>query len=167
MRVRQAPDGALTYAIAVPPERLPPVAPDHLLAAWDMARRAAALERWGPPRRLLFHRGAEAAPTEIAIADADAGCWAEAVDSEVGLDTLPGLALCLRLLALIEILTRAPWLAGLFDVTPDGIDLHPTLLRAAATMPLDAGARFDESGLRRLLSRPLPPGGAPLPRPTA
>jgi hypothetical protein len=166
IQVRQAPNGALAYAVAIPPERLPAVAPDRLLAAWAMARRAAALERWGPPRLMLFHRD-DAPPTEIAIADADAGCWAEAVDSEVGLDTLPGLALCLRLLALIEVLTRAPWLAGMFDVTPDGIDLHPALLRAAASMPLDAGARFDEGGLRRLLSRPLPSGGRPVSRPTA
>lgn len=155
IRVREAPNGALTYAVAVPPERLPAVAPDRLLAAWAMARRAAALERWGPPRQMVFHRD-DAPPTEIVIADADAGCWAEAVDSEVGLDTLSGLALCLRLLALIEVLTRASWLAGMFDVTPDGIDLHPALLRAAASMPLDSGARFDEPGLRRLLSRPLP-----------
>jgi hypothetical protein len=45
--------------------------------------------------------------------------------------------------------------------------LHPALLRAAATMPLDGAARFDEGGLRRLLSRPLPQGGAPAPRPIA
>lgn len=169
VRVHRAPNGALTYAVALPPERLPAVPPERLLAAWDMARRAAALERWGPPRLMLFDRGEDAPPTRIAIADADAGCWAEAVDAEVGLDTLGGLALCLRLLALIEILTRAPWLAGLFDVTPDGIDLHPALLHAAATMPLDAAARFDEGGLRRLLSRPLPRrgGGRPASRPTA
>jgi len=168
VRVHQAPNGALTYAIAIPPERLPGVPPHRLLAAWEMARRAAALERWGPPRRMLFRREAGAPPTEIAIADADAGCWAEAVDTEVGLDTLPGLALCLRLLALIEILTRAPWLAGLFDVTPEGIDLHPALLEAAASMPLDAAARLDEAGLRRRLSRPLPAcAGGPTPRPSA
>ncbi len=174
IRVREAPNGALTYAIAIPPERLPAVAPERLLAAWAMARRAAALARWGAPRQMVFHRD-DAPPIEIVIADADACCWAEAVDSEVGLDTLPGLALCLRLLALIEVLTRAPWLAGMFDVTPDGIDLHPALLRAAAIVPLDSGARFDEPGLRRLLSRPLPrpsPRSSPLggrlaPRPIA
>lgn len=167
VRVLRAPDGGLTYAVAVPPERLPGVPPQRLLAAWDMARRAAALERWGPPRRMLFRRE-DAPPTEIAIADADAGCWAEAVDTEVGLDTLSGLALCLRLLALIEILTRAPWLDGLFDVTPEGIDLHPALLDAAASMPLDAAARLDEAGLRRRLSRPLPArADSPTPRPPA
>jgi hypothetical protein len=170
VRVRRTSDGTLTYAVAVPPQRLPAVAPDRLLAAWQAARRGAALLHWGPPRRMVFAAATNApglpGPTEIAIADADAGCWAEAVDGEVGLDTLPGLALCLRLLALIDVLTRAPWLAGLFDVTPEGIELHPALLRAAATMPLDGAARLDEAGLRRLLSR-LPAAAAPRPRPIA
>ncbi|WP_240048227.1 hypothetical protein [Crenalkalicoccus roseus] len=155
----QAPDGTLTYAIPLPPERLPAVPPAELLVAWDLARQAARLHRWGPRRELLFVRaGGEV--TRITIADSDAGCWAEAIDAARGLGTLSGLSLCLRLLALVEVLTRAPWLSGLFDVTTEGIDLHPALLRAAATMPLDAGARFDEGGLRRLLSRPLPWGSA-------
>lgn len=165
IRVAQSPGGALTYAVPLPPDRLPAVRPGDLLAAWSLARRAAALHRWGPPRMLVFApRGAgedataHGEPVQIAIADPDASCWAEAIDAELGLDTLSGLALCRRLLALIEVLTRAPWLSGLFDVTPDGIDLHPALLRAAATLPLDAGARFDEAGLRRHLSRPLPQG---------
>lgn len=159
----RAPDGLVTHAVTMPPERLPAVAPGDLLAAWALARRAAALHRWGPPRQVLFAPpGPGEAATRIAIADADAGCWAEAIDAEMGIDTLAGLALCLRLLALIEVLTRAePWLGALFEVTSDGIELHPALLRAAATMPLDGAARFDESGLRRLLSRTaLPAAGS-------
>ena len=153
--VARAPDGALTYAVPVPPQNLPAVPARRLLDAWDAAREAAAGERWGPPRRFLFP-GTDAAG--IAIADPDAGCWAEAVDHVFGLDNLPGLAVCLRLLALVEVMGRAGWLAGLFDITPGGIELHPALLAAAATMPLDAAARFDEAGLRRLLSRRLPAG---------
>jgi hypothetical protein len=161
IRVSQAGDGALTYAVAIPPERLPAVEPGALLAAWDAARRGAALHRWGPPRLLVFaRRDGEETPTRIAIADPDAGCWAEAIDAAVGLDSLAGMALCLRLLALVDVLGRAPWLQGMFDVTAEGIDLHPALLRAAATMPLDAAARLDEAGLRHRLSRPLAPSGA-------
>ena len=160
IRVAEAPNGALTYAVPLPPERLPPVAPRQLLAAWELAREAADRQQWGKPRRLLFPR-AEGEPMELAIADRDAAAWAEAIDSAVGLDTIPGLSLCLRLLALVEILGRAPWLAALFAVTRQGIDLHPALLSAAAAMPLDGGARFDETGLRRLLSRPLPQGQSP------
>lgn len=184
VRIAEAPNGALTYLVAVPPQRLPAVPPGDLLAAWALARRAAALRRWGRPRVLLFRPAAKegtdppapvapsrgtstqvapartapgpGAPTRITIADRDAGAWAEAIDSAVGLDTLPGLALCLRLLALVEVLTRADWLDSLYDVTPTGIDLHPSLLAAAAAMPLDDAARFDEAGLRRLLSRSTP-----------
>jgi hypothetical protein len=158
IRVARAPDGALTYAVPIPPEGLPAVPPGELMAAWALARQAAARRLWGPPRILLFPRP-DGDATEIAIADRDAGAWAEAIDAAIGLDTLGGLALCLRLLALVEVLARASWLGPLFDVTPGGIDLHPSLLDAAASMPLDAGARFDEAGLRRLLSRLPPPGG--------
>ncbi|SDB47763.1 hypothetical protein [Belnapia rosea] len=162
IRVAEAPNGALTYAVPLPPERLPAVAPRQLLAAWDLAREAADRQQWGKPRRLLFARtGGE--PMELAIADRDAAAWAEAIDSAIGLDTIGGLSLCLRLLALVEVLGRAPWMTALFAVTPAGIDLHPALLSAAAAMPLDGGARFDETGLRRLLSRPLPAGGDPSP----
>ncbi|MDO9708322.1 hypothetical protein [Paracraurococcus lichenis] len=156
IRVARTPAGALTYAVPIPPERLPAVEAADLLAAWSLARRAAGLELWGPPRLLRFARP-DGEATEIAIADADAGCWAEAVDAGYGLATLPGLALCLRLLALVEVLGRVPALAPLFDVGPDGIDLHPALLDAAARLPLDAGARFDEAAIRRLLSDRLPP----------
>ncbi len=149
--------GALTYAVPLPPERLPPVRPGALLAAWDLARAAADQGAWGPPRRLVFHRAADE-PTVIEIADPDASCWAEALDQGASLSTLTGLALCLRLLALVEVMGRAGFLAGLFDIGPGGVELHPALLRAAATMPLDAGARFDAEALRRLLSRQIASG---------
>lgn len=152
IRVAEDATGALAYAIPCPPETLPAVRPEALLAAWQAARAGAAAGRWGPPRTLLFARPA-AEPTVLAIADRDARCWAEAVDAGADLTTLAGLALCLRLLALIEVMARATWLAGLFDVTAQGVELHPALLRAAASMPLDAGARFDAEALRRLLSR--------------
>lgn len=157
IRVASAPDGALTYVIAVPPERLPSVPPGALVAAWDAARSAASARLWGPPRELVFRR-ADGGATRIEIADRDARCWAEAVDRAAGMETLSGLAVCLRLLALVEVMGRAAWLSGLFDVTPTGVELHPALLRAAAAMPLDPGARFDAEALRRLLSRTLPAG---------
>lgn len=159
IRVAQSPDGLLAYAIPFPPESLPAVAPRDLLAAWDHARAAATAERWGAPRRLLFRRP-DGEAQELLLADADAACWAEAVDARHDLATPGGLALCLRLLALVEVLARARWLAGLYRMTAEGIDLHPELLRAAAAMPLDAAARFDETGLRRLLSRPIPSGAS-------
>jgi hypothetical protein len=154
IRVAEDAEGALAYAVPCPPEHLPAVRPEALLAAWDAARAGAAAGRWGPPRTLVFRR-AHAAPTVLAIADRDARCWAEAVDRGADLGTLAGLALCLRLLALVEVMGRAEWLAGMFDVSHQGVELHPALLRAAAAMPLDPGARFDAEELRRLLSRGL------------
>jgi len=151
IRVAEAPDGALAYAIALSPEALPPVRPAALLAAWDVARDGATAQRWGRHRRLHFARTG-AAPTDLAIADRDAAAWAEAIDAAVGLDSLAGLALCLRLLALVDVLTRAAWLAPLISITRGGVDLHPRLLEAAATLPLDASARLDEPGLRRHLA---------------
>lgn len=159
IRVLRAPDGVQAYAIPLPPESLPPVTARDLEFAWDRARDAATAERWGPPRRLLFRRE-DGSAQEMLLADADAACWAEAVDGMHGLGTLAGLSLCLRLLALVEVMSRARWLMGLYSMTPQGIELHPELLRAAAAMPLDAAARFDETGLRRLLSRPIPSGAS-------
>lgn len=83
------------------------------------------------------------------------------MDAGHDLGTIGGLATCLRLLALIEVMTRARWLAGLYRLTPTGMDLDPALLRAAAAMPLDAAARFDETALKALLSRPIPFGVSP------
>ena len=155
-----APDGSLSYAIPLAPEALPAVIPSALQAAWDAARAHAQSGHWGPVRRLLFRR-TDGGATVLAIADRDARSWAEAVDRRADLTTLPGLALCLRLLALVEVMGRGGWMTGLFAVTADGLEMHPSLLRAAAAMPLDAAARFDAEMLRGLLSRALPASRVP------
>ncbi|MBO1079671.1 hypothetical protein [Roseomonas haemaphysalidis] len=152
IRVARAPDGALHYAIPCRPEQLPAVAPRDLSLGWDVARAAASAEHWGPHRTLRFLDDGAPGPV-LTLADADAACWAEAVDRLADLQTLPGLALCLRLLALIELLGRARWMTGLFAIGADGIELHPALLAAAATQGLDAAGRFDETEMKRLLSR--------------
>ena len=158
--VAEAPDGALAYAIPLPPEAMPPVRPRDLVNAWHAAREAADAGAWGKPRLLRFTRD-DGTTTDLALADADAACWAEAVDLVAGLGSLPGMALCLRLLALVEVMGRARWMAGFFSIGAEGAEFHPALLRAAAEMPLDAASRFDELALRRLLSVSLPAGAAP------
>ena len=163
IRVAQTETGAIAYLVPVPPEGLPAVAPGDLLRAWNVARHGAVLSQWGAPRFLRFAQRGEREPTEIAIADPDAGAWTEAIDRVFGLHTLTGLSLCLRLLALIEVLARAARLEPFFDVTPEGVDLHPSLLAAAAALPLDAAARFDEAALMERLRFRTPPanrGGA-------
>lgn len=164
IRVARTETGAIAYCVPVPPERLPAVAPGDLLHAWNVARRGAVLRQWGAPRLLRFAQHNGHGPTEIAIADPDAGAWTEAIDRAFGLETLTGLSLCLRLLALVEVLTRAAGLEPFFDVSRDGVDLHPSLLAAAAALPLDAAARFDEAALKKRLSfRMLPGNGASSP----
>ena len=164
IRVARTPAGAIAYSIPVQPEGLPAVAPGDLLRAWHVARAGAVHRRWGTPRLLRFaQRGGGAPPTEIAIADPDAGAWTEAIDRAFGLETLPGLSLCLRLLALIEILARAAWLEPFFEITPAGVDLHPSLVTTASALPLDGTARFDEAALKGLLLGALPEGGASTP----
>jgi hypothetical protein len=95
---------------------------------------------------------------ELLLADADAACWAEAVDARHGLATPQGLAICLRLLALIEAMGRIARLKGFFALRATGAELHPALLRAAASVPLDPAGRFDEAALTALLSRIIPAG---------
>jgi hypothetical protein len=75
------------------------------------------------------------------------------VEAIVGLRNSYGLSVCFRLLALVELLARVRWADSLCLVQRDGAELHPSLLRAAASTPLTAEARFDESGFRSRLAR--------------
>lgn len=154
IRVAEDATGALAYAIPGPPEVLPAVRPADLLAAWRRAHDGARQGAWGPPRTLVFAREGDT-PSTLTLADPDACAWAAAVDRQAGLDTLGGLALCLRLLALVEVLARERRLGPFYALGADGVELHPALLGAAATLPLDPGARFDAAALRALLSRGL------------
>jgi hypothetical protein len=140
-------DGVLTYLVDRPPEALPPVTTRDLLAAWDAAREAAADACWGAARLFRFRRG-DGSFTDLALADQDACCWAGAVDGTTGMQSAYGLSLCLRLLALVDLLAHAAWTHGLVSLRAGGTDLHPALVRAAARAPLTAEARFDEQILR-------------------
>jgi hypothetical protein len=147
VRVGAASDGSVTYLVDVPPEALPPVRGRDLAVAWEAAREAALSAQWGVVRGFRFRRQ-DGSYTDLALFDADASCWAGAVDGTVGMHTSYGLSLCLRLLALIDLLGRARWESGLFRIGRTGADLHPSLLRTAASTPLTADARFDETGFR-------------------
>ena len=147
VQVRAAGDGTLTYLVDVPPEALPPVRLRDLAAAWDAARNAAIAARWDMVRLFRFRR-ADGSVTDLALADPDACCWAGAVDGTVGIGSAYGMSLCLRLLALIDLLTHARWADRFFTITREGAELHHALLRGAATAALTREARFDESDLR-------------------
>lgn len=156
IHIGRTPNGALTYLVDLPPEALPPVRGRDLAAAWDAARDAASDAAWGAARLFRFRRP-DGSVTDLALSDEDARCWAGAVDGTVGIGTSYGLSLCLRLLALVDLLARASWIAGWFKVGRTGTALHPSLLDAAATAQLTAEARFDETGFRARL------GGLPAP----
>ena len=106
--------------------------------AWYAARDAALAQRWGVVRFFRFQRP-DGSYGDLALADRDACCWADAVDGTVGLRNSYGLSLCLRLLALVDLLARVRWADSLCLLQRDGADLHPSLLRAAASAPLTAG----------------------------
>lgn len=154
VRVGHGADGSKTYLVEASPDALPCVRRRDIDAAWEAAREAATACRWGAPRGFRF-RLADGSFTDIALADRDAACWAGAIDGTVGLHTSYGLSLCLRLLALVDLLTRATWAAGLLRLGRGGAELDPALLSVAATAPLTADARFDEAFFRARLA----PGG--------
>lgn len=136
-------EGGLTYLVNLSPAALPPVRLRDLDAAWEAARAAAIAGRWGPPRLFRFRRP-DGSVADLALADADACCWAAAVDATVGMGSAHGVSLCLRLLALVELLARRGPAARLVRLKRDGAELDPRLLRAAARAPLTDEARFDE-----------------------
>lgn len=159
IRIGEARDGTVTYLVDLPPEALPQVSGRDIECAWEAARQAASTAAWGVGRLFRFRR-ADGSVTDLALSDPDACCWAGAVDGMVGIGTSRGLSICLRLLALVDLLARARWTAGLIGFSPDGADLHPALLRAAATARLTPEARFDESGFRATLAALPGPAGA-------
>ena len=152
IRVGAGPDGSLTYLVTLPPEALPPVSRRDLERAWYAARQAALSEQWGIVRVFRFLRpGGE--HSDLVLADRDASCWAAAVDARHGMATRHGLSLCLRLLALVDLLAQSPWALPLLRLARDGAEPDPALLAVAATEPLTAEARFDQTGFRARLDR--------------
>jgi hypothetical protein len=150
-------DGTLTYLVHLPPEAFPPVRARDVEAAWEQARSAAMRQLWGPARLFRFRRE-DGTATDMVLADPDACCWARAVDSTVGMASIYGLALCLRLLALVNLLAGARWASPLFTLRRDGAEIDPVLLRAAARAPLTRDALFDPDFMRSLVAgRHLPP----------
>ncbi len=159
IRVVRDANGGLTYLVDVLPEELPAVRKRDLELAWDSAHRAAQGGCWGVLRGFRFQRiGSDAPPRDLLLADIHAASWAEAVDSMVGLRSLYGLSLCLRLLALVDLLAHARWADSLCRMHRGEAEMDVRLLRLAATARLTAQAGFDAAGFRAILCPPaLPP----------
>lgn len=140
----------------VTPDDLPAVRPGELMRAWDAATIAAemGLETDASTTQGVTFRGPGGEVT-LLFEDVDAQVWIAGLDRTVGLDTLHGIALCFRLLGLIELMATEVWTRGLFEVGgPEGPEIHPALFRVAATMPLGRDARFDTREFERR-TRPL------------
>ncbi len=152
-------DGVTGYLVGLPPEALPPVRARDLSAAWDAARGAADAARWDVPRLFRFRRTPEDAGEaadhgiEMALADPDACCWAGAVDRTLGLASTYGISVCLRLLALVDLLGSAPWTTSWFALRRDGAEISPPLLNAAAAAPLTTQGGLDEAVVLARLPR--------------
>ena len=157
VRVAADPDGAVVYRSNTPPESLPSVRGRDLAEAWDAARDAARSAEWGAATRFRFDR-MDGTSTTLALADRDARCWAAAVGRVAALQTPYGISLCLRLLALVDLLARARWATGLLAFEAGLVRLHPALLRLAAASPLSADGRFDEPAFHTALAS-LPVAG--------
>lgn len=157
IRVATTRDGTLSYLIGTAPDALPPVRSGDLSAAWEAAREAACASEWGLPRVFRF-APPDGSTLDLALADEDACCWAEAVEQTAGMQTTYGVSLCLRLLALVALLARAPWTSAYCRIGRAGAALDPALLRTAATTPLNSQAGFDDGVFRtRLGGLPPPP----------
>jgi hypothetical protein len=154
----------LLYRVTLPPEAMPPVPTRDLERAWDAAqtapRASAALSPAGAAHRRFSFRGTDGRTATFDLDDRDARVWAGAVDRVVGLTTLSGISLCLRLLALVDLMANSAWAFGFVTPKRDGARLDRALFRAAARADLTAEARFDEASLRRILpDRPADQAG--------
>jgi hypothetical protein len=149
VEVGAAEDGTLTYLIDFAPSELPAVRAGDILRAWVLAREAAHRAASGVGRAFRFRR-ADGGWTDLALLDRDAACWAGAVDRTLGMETSYGLAVCLRLLALIDLLAHASWAHVMVDLSNEA-ELDPALLRLAAESRLTDEAGFDEHGFRQTL----------------
>ncbi len=133
VRVGRGRDGTLTYNLALGPEDLPPIPARDLEAAWEAARTVQS----GEAVRRAFRFEGKAGPLDLSLGTEVARRWAAGVDGVAGLHTCRGVSLCLRVLALVELMARAPGRAS----------LRPALLRAAATARLTADGQLDPASV--------------------
>jgi hypothetical protein len=145
----------ITYLIHDSPAALPPVSRRDLLAAWDTARQAALDASPSAESRAFRFARPDGGTTDLALADSDARCWADAIDARLSLASAYGLSVCLRLLALIDLLAAAPWARAHIRLHRAGADLHPALLRLAAEAKLTDEAGFDAGAFRARLTPAL------------
>lgn len=143
-----ADDGTEFHMIPLSPPALPRVRKRDLEQAWEAATDAARAGHDGPPRGFRFAEG-----PSLALNDRDARAWAAAIDRIADLSTAHGVSVCLRLLALIDLIGSTSWLTSFVRVSGrgNGIWFDGGLLQAAAVTCLTAEGSLDEAALRGML----------------
>lgn len=128
------------------PEDLPPISPLDLRKAWRAAHEAAETGLALEPSDMkgVSFRHSSGPESRFLFSDLDAACWAAAIGRICDLRTVAGISLLFRLLALIELMSKADWLRPYFSLRrKDEAILAPALLAAAAREPLSSTAGFD------------------------
>ncbi len=143
-----ADDGSELHVVPLAPEALPRVGKRDLEQAWEAARDAARAGREGRVRGFRFANG-----RDLTLCDRDARSWAMAVDAIADLSTAHGASLCIRLLALIDLIGRARWLTPFVRLRgASGACFDGGLLQAVAITRLTPEAELDEAALREMLT---------------
>jgi hypothetical protein len=153
IRTGFGPAGEILHLIPYLPEALPAVTKRDLEQAWEVARSAALSTPSPVAAKVHGFRfvKSEAPPLDLLLTDSDAANWAGAIDSVASLSTAYGISVCLRLMALIELMGRAAWVRKWFSLNRAGVEFHPALLQAAALSPLTPAGGFAETTLRALM----------------
>jgi hypothetical protein len=157
IRTEHGRHGEILHLVPYLPAALPSVTKRDLEQAWEAAR-AAALTANSPACQTHGFRFLEktSPPLDLFLTDTDAASWAGAIDSIADLSTARGISICLRLLALFELMATRLWLRKWFSLNRAGLEFHPALLQAAALSPLTPTGGFAETSLQALLPAETP-----------
>jgi hypothetical protein len=147
------PAGEILHLVPHAVAALPPVTRRDMEQAWELAQTAAN----NPQPRTIRFSSPKNPPLDLQLADSDAASWASAIDRSKNLSTAHGLSVLLRLLALVDLMSHAPWLRAWFTLSRAGLTLHPALLQAAALSPLTPTGAFEETALGALLPHEAAP----------
>jgi hypothetical protein len=154
IRTEYGPAGEVLHLIPHPPGQLPSVTKRDLEQAWEAARQNALTANSPAAAHGFRFTQPGAAPLDLALTDPDAASWTHAIDAVADLGTAHGISVCLRLLALFQLMASAAWTRSWFTLSLGGLEFHPALLQAAALTPLTPTGGFAETALRALLPDP-------------
>jgi hypothetical protein len=153
-------DGRTRLTAGFGADELPAVRPSDLERAWDAARGSAArpvVHLAEDPDGVVF--SGSSGTVSLDFDDHDAYCWALAIDRLYDLNSVSGLALCFRMLALYKLLEENAWARPLFRLDRrSGLKIDKNLMVAAASQPLTEYGRFDADAMHQeTLVAALPP----------